>query len=93
MRASPLLTPAANVTNRCFPITDGDAFHLFDLDRQKYVLDPYADGKWSAEPPVVSAGESFWVAKAKPGNWTRNLVIGGEVTLGSPKPNCSQNKR
>ena len=60
-----------------FPIADGDVIHLFDRDRQKYVLYPYVDGKWSAEAPVVSAGESFWVAKAKPGNWTRSLVIGG----------------
>ncbi len=60
-----------------FPIADGDVIHLFDRDRQKYLLYPYAEGKWSADLPVISAGESFWVAKAKPGNWTRSLIIGG----------------
>ena len=60
-----------------FPITNGDVIHLFDRDRQKYVLHPYEDDKWQAGPPVVSVGEAFWVAKTEPGNWTRNLRIAG----------------
>ena len=75
IRSSPV-PRASTLDELLFPITDGDVIHLFDRDRQKYVLYPYAEGKWSAEPPVVGAGESFWVAKAKPGNWTRSLVIG-----------------
>ena len=59
-----------------FPTADGDVIHLFDRDQQKYVLHPYEAGKWTAGPPVVGLGESFWVAKAKPGNWMRNLVVG-----------------
>jgi hypothetical protein len=58
-----------------FPISEGDVIHLFDRERQKYVLYPYEQGKWTAGTPIISAGESFWVAKAKPGNWIRNLVI------------------
>src|SRR6266700_1076954 len=49
-----------------FPISDGDVVHLFDRDRQKYVLHPFENSKWTAGPPVVGLGESFWVAKAKP---------------------------
>jgi hypothetical protein len=60
-----------------FPITNGDVIHIFDRDRQKYVLHPYEEGKWTAGAPVVSVGESFWVAKTEPGNWTRNFVIEG----------------
>jgi hypothetical protein len=59
-----------------FPIANGDVIHLFDRDRQQYVLHPYKEGKWTAGPPIVSVGESFWVAKAQPGNWTRKFVIG-----------------
>jgi hypothetical protein len=48
---------------------------LFDRDRQKYVLHPFENGKWTASPPVLSVGEAFWVAKAEAGNWTKALVI------------------
>jgi len=58
-----------------FPISDGDVIHLFDRDRQKYVLHPFEGGRWTEGAPVVSVGESFWVAKAKPGNWTRTLAL------------------
>jgi hypothetical protein len=59
-----------------FPITDGDVIHLFDRDKQKYVLYPYEGGKWTAGTPVVGVAESFWVAKTSPGNWTRDISIG-----------------
>lgn len=59
-----------------FPIAEGDVIHLFDRDRQQYVLHPYEGGKWKAGSPVVSVGESFWVAKTSPGNWIRSFTIG-----------------
>jgi hypothetical protein len=58
-----------------FPIADGDVIHLFDRDRQQYILHPYEQGKWSDGAPIVSVGESFWVAKTAAGNWSRNLTI------------------
>jgi hypothetical protein len=58
-----------------FPIANGDVIHIFDREHQKYVLHPYAEGKWTAGAPVLSVGESFWVAKAEPGNWTKTLVV------------------
>jgi hypothetical protein len=58
-----------------FPIADGDVVHLFDRDRQKYLLSPYSDGKWTAGQPVLAVGEAFWVAKTEPRNWIRNLII------------------
>jgi hypothetical protein len=59
-----------------FPIAEGDVIHLFDRDRQQYHLHPYEGGKWKAGSPVVSVGESFWVAKTSPGNWIRSFTIG-----------------
>jgi hypothetical protein len=58
-----------------FPITNGDVIHLFDRDRQQYVLYPFEDGKWTSGPPVLSVGEAFWVAKTSAGSWTRSLNI------------------
>ena len=58
-----------------FPIDDGDVIHTFDRDRQKYVLHPFEGGKWTSGAPVLSFCEGFWVAKAQPGNWNRDLVI------------------
>jgi hypothetical protein len=58
-----------------FPIADGDVVHLFDRDQQRYLLYPYADGKWTAGQPVLGVAEAFWIAKTVPGNWIRNLVI------------------
>jgi len=57
-----------------FPITEGDVIHLFDRDRQKYVLYPFENGKWQSGAPVISVGESFWVAKTSAGNWTRSFT-------------------
>src|ERR1043166_1319917 len=58
-----------------FPIGEGDVIHLFDRDRQQYVLHPYEGGKWTAGTPVVSVGEAFWVAKTEAANWVRNFSI------------------
>lgn len=71
------LTPQpGSLEDLAFPIANGDVIHLFDRDRQRYVLHPYENGAWKAGPPVVSVGESFWVAKTQPGNWIRHLVAG-----------------
>lgn len=74
VRSSMLPLPGHLHEDLGFPISDGDVIHLFDRDRQKYVLHPYEDGKWTAGSPVVSVGESFWVAKTEPGNWTRTYT-------------------
>ena len=58
-----------------FPIADGDVIHLFDHDRQRYAIFPFEDGKWKSGQPVVSIGESFWVAKTSAGNWTRDFTV------------------
>ncbi|HET7624634.1 MAG TPA: hypothetical protein VFM25_05155 [Verrucomicrobiae bacterium] len=58
-----------------FPISNGDVIHLYDRDRQAYVTYPYEDGKWKSGPPMVSVGESFWVAKTVPENWSRDISV------------------
>jgi hypothetical protein len=58
-----------------FPIADGDVVHLFDRDRKKYVLYPHQNGKWTAGSPIVSIGESFWIAKTAAANWIRSFHI------------------
>ncbi len=77
LRAS-LVPQAGNlVEDLGFPIANGDVIHLFDRERQKYVLHPFTDGKWPAGPPIVAVGEAFWVAKTEARNWVQNLIIGG----------------
>ncbi len=66
---------AAHPDDLHFPIADGDVIHIFDRDGQKYVLHLYEGGKWTSGPPILSVGESFWVAKTEPGNWIRNFVV------------------
>ena len=80
---SSLLPHPGSLDDLHFPVADGDVIHLFDRDRQKYVLHPYENGKWSAGPPVVGLGESFWVAKAKAGNWMRRLAVGEQGSSSS----------
>jgi hypothetical protein len=58
-----------------FPVAEGDVIHIFDRDRQKYVLYPFEDGKWTSGAPVVSLCESFWVAKKDAANWRRTILI------------------
>jgi hypothetical protein len=58
-----------------FPIGEGDVVHLFDRDRQTYVIYPYEGGKWQGEAPVVSLCEAFWVAKTKAANWRAKIKI------------------
>jgi hypothetical protein len=75
IRSSPIPKSGHLQDDLGFPISDGDVIHLFDRDRQKYVLHPYENGKWTEGPPVLGIGESFWVAKTEPGNWTRSLFV------------------
>jgi hypothetical protein len=73
IRSSPLPQPGSLVEDLEFPIADGDVIHLFDRDKQQYVLHPYENGKWTAGTPMISVGEAFWVAKTEAGNWMRTL--------------------
>jgi hypothetical protein len=75
VRSSMLPLPGHLGEDLGFPVADGDVIHLFDRDRQKYVLYPYEEGKWTDGSPVVSVGESFWVAKTEPGNWTLEFAV------------------
>ena len=74
---SSLVPQAGNLLDDLkFPISEGDVVHLFDRDRQKYMLHPFENGKWTAGAPVLSMGEAFWVAKAEPGNWSKSFSLG-----------------
>ena len=75
---SSLVPLPGNLEDLGFPIADGDVIHLYDRDRQKYVLYPYEGKKWKDGPPIVSVGESFWVAKTEPGNWVQTLSANDE---------------
>jgi hypothetical protein len=72
---SSLVPQAGSLEDLGFPISDGDIIHVFDRDRQRYVLYPYDNREWRNGVPVLSVGESFWVAKTQPGTWNRNLVF------------------
>jgi hypothetical protein len=73
IRSSTLPQPGNLVDDLEFPIASGDVIHVFDREKQQYVLHPYENGRWTSGCPVLSVGEAFWVAKTEPGNWTRNL--------------------
>ena len=73
IRSSPLPQSGNLVEDLEFPITDGDVIHLFDRDKQQYVLYPYENGRWTTGAPLTSVGEAFWVAKREQGTWTRML--------------------
>jgi len=75
IRSSRIPKPGRLHTDLGFPIREGDLVHLFDRDRQKYVIYEYDKKKWNSNPPVVSVGEAFWIGKATPGNWRQRLVI------------------
>jgi hypothetical protein len=84
MRSSPVPQPGSLVEDLEFPIVDGDVVHLFDRDKQQYVLHPYENGKWTAGTPMISVGEAFWVAKTESGNWTRSLCVTERTPKFSP---------
>lgn len=78
LRSSLVPQPGHVVDDLKFPIAEGDVIHLFDRDGQKYSVHPFANGKWTAGPPILGVGEAFWVAKTEPGNWTRTLSLPGQ---------------
>ncbi len=67
---------AGSIESFGFPVSDGDVIHLFDRDRQQYNLYPFEQGKWASGTPVVSVGESFWVAKTDGANWIQSIEAG-----------------
>jgi hypothetical protein len=72
---SPQVPQPGSLDDLSFPISDGDVIHLFDRDRQMYVLHPYEGGRWTSGTPLLSVGEAFWVAKTVAGNWTTTVAI------------------
>ncbi len=72
---SSLLPQAGHIVDDLkFPIANGDVVHVFDRERQQYVLYPYENGGWTKGSPVLGVGEAFWVAKAEPGTWDRGTT-------------------
>ena len=59
----------------------GDVIHLFDRDRQKYVLHPYEDDKWQAGPPVVSHAMGYDISKEELGGWQVHCCNGSVDNL------------
>ena len=75
IRSSQIPKPGRLHSDLGFPISEGDVIHLFDRDRQNYVIYEYEPRKWDSNPPLVGVGEAFWIGKTKPGNWVQNFVI------------------
>jgi hypothetical protein len=75
VRSSQIPKPGRLHSDLGFPISEGDVVHLFDRDRQKYVIYEYDPKKWDSNPPVLGVGEAFWIGKTKPGNWVQPLAI------------------
>jgi hypothetical protein len=75
IRSSLLPLPGRLDTDLEFPISEGDCVHLFDRDRQEYVVYEYPSKQWERNPPVVGVGEAFWVGKNSPGNWARKFQV------------------
>ncbi|HVM47455.1 MAG TPA: hypothetical protein VMU04_05475 [Candidatus Acidoferrum sp.] len=73
MCSSPLPQSGSLAEDLEFPIADGDVIHLFDRDKQQYVLYPYENGHWATGAPLLSVGEAFWVARKETGTWKRTL--------------------
>jgi hypothetical protein len=75
VRSSIVPVPGQLDSDLMFPAADDDVVHLFDRDRQAYVIYSFNNSKWVPEPPVLGVGESFWVGKTFGGNWNRTLVL------------------
>lgn len=87
IRSSPVPQPGRLHSDLGFPIADGDVIHLHDRDQQKCVTYPFDAAAWSSNPPIVGVGESFWVAKQSPKNWTGGFsVTGGWVGAEDSRP-------
>ncbi len=77
IRSSMVPQPGALCDDLKFPISNGDVVHVFDPDRQDYMIHPFENGKWTSGQPVLGVCESFWIAKDKPGNWLRQIGTSG----------------
>ena len=75
VRSSQIPKPGRLHTDLGFPIAMGDVVHLFDRDKQNYVIYEYDPKKWESNPPLVGVGESFWIGKTSPGNWVQQFTI------------------
>ena len=75
VRSSQIPLPGRLHADLGFPINEADVVHLFDRDRQKYVIYDYDPKTWESNPPVLGVGEAFWIGKTIPGNWVQRLVI------------------
>jgi hypothetical protein len=75
LRSSIIPRPGHLVDDLGFPISEGDVVHVFERDRQQYNLHPFEGGRWKAGPPIISVGESFWIAKSEAGNWLEKFVV------------------
>src|SRR5947208_2878694 len=75
VRSSIVPLPGQLDSDLVFPAAEDDVVHLYDRDRQKYVVYSFNSGKWSPEPPILGVGESFWVGKTFAGNWSRTLLL------------------
>ena len=62
-------------TDLGFPAAPGDAIHLYDRAAQNYVIHERGPDGWQPAPPVLNAGESFWVAMHSSATWTQQLVL------------------
>jgi hypothetical protein len=76
IRSSQIPRPGRLHAELGFPVADGDVVHLFDRDKQSYVIYEYDPKQWDSNAPVVGVGESFWIGKKSPGNWVQNLTLG-----------------
>jgi hypothetical protein len=75
IRSSIVPVPGQLEADLLFPAADDDIVHVFDRDRQAYVIYSVKNGKWSPDAPVIGVGESFWVGKTFGGNWNRTLSL------------------
>src|SRR3989442_1874801 len=75
IRSSQLPKPGRLHTELGFPIATGDVVHLFDRDKQNYVIYEYDPKRWETNPPIVGVGESFWIGKATPGDWIQDFTL------------------
>jgi hypothetical protein len=85
VRSSIVPLPGVLDTDLLFPVADDDVVHLYDKDRQKYVVYSFNSRKWTPEPPVLGVGESFWVGKTFAGNWNRTLTLNQAPEEPEPK--------
>ncbi|GEM_PF-395012 len=69
-----------------FPLTEGDVIHLFDHDKQEYVVYTFSQNKWSPSPPTLAAGEAFWVGKTSASNWVQSRLVAKLTQLSEVKP-------